>query len=265
MPQLHRARVVAIGNESDMLRLNRALLSNMNSLPRQEEGPAPSLGQLYELVQQTARREGDPYSGFLYPMVNPAPYGSADAPTCRYTMRREDCGLYTACFAYESEKPFQPEDWLQLHQQCNCIPVLALRASWDFALDKGMMIFTGGRVREDWNRMAECWLWLIHQYEFGYPPEEAVERLKKLEPTLNREDCDLSVAQLLQCCADNLRCLAGTEDITHESLADAQEKKDIPRLFAMIRRLGETVLWETERNARWLACLEAVQKAWAEA
>ena len=27
---------------------------------------------------------------------------------------------------------------------------------------------------------------------------------------------------------------------------------------------GETALWETEHNARWLACLEAVQEAWQE-
>lgn len=265
MPQLYRARVVAIGNESDMLRLNRALLSNMNALPRQEEGPAPTLEQLYALVQQTARREGDPYSGFLYPMVNPAPYGSAEAPTCRYTLRKEGCGLYTACFAFESEKAFQGEDWLQLHQQCGCIPMLALRASWDFALDKGMVVFSGGRIREDWNRMAECWLWLIHQYEQGYPPEEAVERLKKLEATLRREDCDLSIDQLLQNCADNLRHLGNAADITRESLAAAQEQKDVSRLFGMIVRLGETALWETEHNARWLACLEAVYRAWIQA
>lgn len=265
MPQLHRARVVAIGNENDMLRLNRALLSNMNALPRQEEGPAPALEQLYNMVQQTARREGDPYSGFLYPMVNPASYGSANAPTCRYTLRKENCGLYTACFAYESEAAFQSEDWLQLHLQCSSIPMLALRASWDFALDKGMMVFSGGRIREDWNRMAECWLWLIHQYEFGYPPEEAVERLKKLDVTLQREDCDLSIAQLLQSCADNLRRIGSAAEIGRESLAAAQEQKDFSRLFGLIVRLGETALWETEHNARWLACIEAVQQAWEQA
>lgn len=264
MPQLHRARVAAIGTEGDMLRLNRALLSNMNALP-QQEGPAPTLSQLYALVQQTARREGDPHSSFLYPMVNMSPYGSAHAPTCRYTLRKESCGLYTACFAYESESAFQGEDWLQLHLQCGRIPMLAIRASWDFALGKGLVVFSGGHLRENWERMGECWLWLIHQYEYGYPPEEAVERLHKLETTLRQEDFDQSIAQLLQSCADNLRRLGDTQDITRESLAATQEQKDLPRLFGMIIRIGESALWETEHNARWLACLEAVQKAWAKA
>lgn len=265
MPQLHRARAVAIGNEGDMLRLNRALLRSMNALPQQEDGPQPTLNQLCGLVQQAARREGDPYSGFLYPMVNPTPYGSAKAPTCRYTLRKEPCGLYTACFAYESEKPFQPEDWLQLHLQCGRIPMLALHASWDFALDKGLAVFSGGSLQESWERMGECWLWLIHQYEFGYPPEEAVERLRKLEVTLRREDYDQSITQLLQSCSGNLRRLGDTADITRESLSAAQEQRDTSRLFGMICRIGEGALWETEHNARWLACLEAVQQAWAQA
>lgn len=264
MPNLHRARVVAIGTEADMLRLNRALLKNMDALEDIQDGPAPTLEELYQQVQKTAQYEGAQDSTFLYDMIVPSPYGDAEDESCRYTLRKEACGLYTACFAYEGETAFQPEDWLSLHTQCGRIPMLALRASWDFALDKGMVIISGGHIHDNWDRMAESWLWLLHQYEFGYPPEEAVERLKKLETTLEREDFDMSIGELLESCVENLEYLGDTSDITHESLIAARDAKDFTLLFEMIARIGETALWETEHNARWLACLESVQEAWQE-
>lgn len=265
MPNLHRARVVAIGTEADMIRLNRALLNNLDALEEPEDSPAPTLEELYHQVQHTAQYEGSQDSTFLYSMIAANPFGDAEDESCRYIMRKEPCGLYTACFAYEGETAFQAEDWLALHMQCGRLPMLALRASWDFALDKGMVIISGGHIHDNWDRMAESWLWLLHQYEFGYPPEEAVARLKKLEATLEREDFDMSIAELLESCVENLEYLGNTSDITHESLLDARDQKDFALLFEMIARIGETALWETEHNARWIACLEAVQEAWQEA
>ncbi|MBE5804001.1 MAG: hypothetical protein E7316_05755 [Clostridiales bacterium] len=264
MPNLHRARVVAIGTEADMIRLNRTLLRNMDCLEEPEDGPALTLEELYRQVRHNAQYEGAQDSSFLYDMIALSPFGDAEDESCRYVLRQESCGLYTACFAYEGETSFQPEDWLSLHMQCGRIPMLALRASWDFALDKGMVIISGGRIHDNWDRMAESWLWLLHQYEFGYPPEEAVARLAKLEVTLEREDFDMSIAELLESCVENLEYLGDTSDITQESLVAARDEKDFALLFEMIARIGETALWETEHNARWLACLEAVQQAWQE-
>lgn len=264
MSSLHRSRVVAIGTEADMIRLNRALLRNQGWLEENEEGHEMSLEELYAKVHELAQYEGAQESTFLYDMITGAPFGDATDESCRYVMRRESCGLYTACFSYEGDTPFQPEDWMDLHRHSNMMPMLVLRAAWDFALDKGMLIISAGRVLDNWDRMAETWLWLIHQYEFGYPPEEAVERLRKLSVTMEREDFDLSIGELLSSCIDNLKDLADTSDITPESLLDAREKRDYTGLFEMIARVGETALWETEHNARWIACLEATLAAWKE-
>ena len=122
MPNLHRARVVAIGTEADMLRLNRALLHNMDALEDIEDGPAPTLEEIYQQVHKTAQYEGAQDSTFLYDMIAVTPYGDAEDESCRYTMRKEPCGLYTACFAYEGETAFQVEDWLRLHVQCGRLP-----------------------------------------------------------------------------------------------------------------------------------------------
>ena len=91
-----------------------------------------------------------------------------------------------------------------------------------------------------------------------------MERLAKLEKTLEREDFDMSISELLESCVENLEYLGDTSDITAESLQAAKEQQDFDLLFEMIARIGETALWETEHNARWIACLEAVQEAWQE-
>ena len=264
MASLYRARVTAVGTDEDMLRLNRCLLQACDHLQEPEDGPEPGLEELYHQVHRLARWEGTEDSGFLYDMVSPLPFGQADSSTCRYIMRREPCGLWTATFAYDSDTPFQPEDWLNLHRRCDRLPMLALRAGWDFARDKGLMIFTGGQALENWDRMAECWLWLLHQYEYGYPPEEAVERLCKLEATLEREDFDLSIAQLLEACVENLQQLGQAADVTAEGLDAARKARDFQGLFEQEARLAECALWETEHSARWIACLESVQRAWQE-
>lgn len=265
MASLHRARVVAIGTEADMIRLNRALLKTQDWLEEPEDGPELTLEEIYQQVHSRAQYEGAQDSTFLYDMITAMPFGDASDESCRYVMRKEPCGLYTACFAYEGDTAFQAEDWLSLHNRCAHIPMLALRAGWDFAQDKGLVIISGGRIHDNWDRMAESWLWLLHHYEYGYPPEEAVERLQKLAATLEREDFDMSIGELLESCIENLEYLGDTSDITADSLLAAREAKDYTGLFEMIARVGETALWETEHNARWIACLEAVMQAWQEA
>ena len=99
MASLYRARVTAVGTDEDMLRLNRCLLPTCNRLQEPEEGPEPGLEKLYHQVHRLARWEGTEDSGFLYDMVSPMPFGGADSSTCRYIMRREPCGLWTATFA----------------------------------------------------------------------------------------------------------------------------------------------------------------------
>lgn len=269
MAKLFRTRVVAVGTEADMLRLNRALLDNLDIIDDDDDDegvatpPPATLEEIYAQLREYARYEGGQDDSFLYGMITTTPFGEADEGSCRYVLQKQPCGLWTASFAYESSStPFQPEDWLRLHQKCDRIPMLALRAGWDFGLDKGMTLITGGRVHDDWDRMAESWLWLMHQYEFGYPPEEAVQRLRKLEVTFEREDFDMSVEELLDSCIENLQQLGDTEDISPDALQQLWRNREFAELFTMMARVAETALWETEHNARWIACLEAVRDAW---
>lgn len=263
MAGLFRSRVTAIGTEEDMLRLNRMLLRNHGcEEDNPDDAPPLTLEGMVEKIRQLAQWEGAGEDGFLYEMVTPRPYGEADPAESRYILRREACGLWTASFVYEGAEPFQPEDWLSLHTRCGRIPMLALHASWDFAQAKGLTIFTGGQTLENWDRMAECWLWLIAQYECGYPPEEAVRRLEKLNVTLEREDFDLSMEELLESCMDNLRRVEDVSDVTAETLAATARAKDFMALFEMQARVAETALWETEHNAKWLANLEVILDAW---
>ena len=175
MATLTRVRLCAVGTEDDMMTLCRALLDNCQWLDDDtEDRPPLDLPGLIAQVNHHAQMEGGDDCTFYYGMVTPHPYGDALVDTCRMKIARHPAGLWTALFAYDSETAFQPEDWLRLHRQCRGVPMLALHADWDFGLEKGMKIFTGGRVGDDWSRMGETWLWLLAQYEVGYPPEEAI-------------------------------------------------------------------------------------------
>ena len=145
MATMHRARVVAIGEEKDMLQLCRVMLHNCGE-EEPEEGPPLKLEELLAQIQRRAQEEGGPGCGFYYGMVSPLHYGQAEADTCRMRLRQEPCGLWTATFAYDSDEAFQQEDWLRLHNACDRLPMLALRASWDFARAKGMLIYSGGHI-----------------------------------------------------------------------------------------------------------------------
>lgn len=280
-----RSRVCAFGSEAEMKTLCRALLENRGWLPESEQvesgqaeasllpgqqpdEPELTLAQLVELVQHHSRKEGGEACTFFYDMVGEHPYGAALAVVCRFEVTKHPSGLWLACFSYGGDTPFQPEDWQRLHRQCKGLPMLAMYADWDFGLEKGMKIFAGGKTRDDWSRMAEVWLWLMAEYEVGYPPEEAVERLRKLRETLNREDFDMTIGEMLAACIDNLQELG--EETADPAALQAQmqhcrEVKDYTELFRIYLRIAETALWETAHNHRWIACLESVREAWVDA
>lgn len=265
MASLHRARVCAVGSQEDMIRLCSMLLDNCGVLPDEEDRAPFTLEEVYGLVQEYTREHETELDGFAYNMISPIRYGNAESGTCRLNIREESCGLWTACFAYDSTCEFQPHEWLDLHKRCGGLLMVAQRASWDFGLDKGELIFTGGSLMDNWNGMNECWLWLIPQYECGFPPEEAVSRLAKLSKTLEREESDMTVAELLKSCMDNLTAIAmEVEDgvAVRESLDACLARRDFAGLLETQHMVAESVLWEVEHNAKWLACLETVLTAW---
>ena len=269
MATLNRARVCTIGTQEDMIRLCRTLLDNCQWFDEPEDDkPDLSLEALLALIAKHARLDGTDESTFCYPMIGLRTYGDAIAATCRLTIRRHPCGLFLALFAYDSETPFQHEDWLNLHRQMKMLPMMALYANDDFGLEKGMKIFAGGRVGDDWDRMGEAFLYLIAGYEEGFPPEEAIARLRKLRKTLEREDFDLTIGGILRGCMENLESLQ--EDVSDaEALsADMQtfrQEKDYESLFHLYLRLIEAELWDIQHVDRHLACLEAVYDAWIDA
>ena len=269
MPTINRARICTLGTQEDMIRLCRTLLDNCQWFDEPEDDkPDLTLEQLTALIAKHARLEGGDESTFCYPMVSAHPYGDAMSATCRMTIRRHPTGLYLALFAYDSETPFQHEDWLALHRQVKLLPMMALYANDDFGLEKGMKIFAGGRVGDDWDRMGETFLYLIAGYEEGYPPEESVSRLRKLRRTLEKEDFDLSIGALLRSCMENLTEL--NEDVSDPEalLADMQQlrqEKDYESLFHLYLRLIEAELWDIQHVDRHLACLEAAYDAWVDA
>lgn len=271
MATLHRTRVVALGSEEDMIRLCQVML--MNSTWTEDEEDVQSrlrmpLAELQQRVKTYAQQEGGVGCEFCYGMLGSRLYGQADPLSCRLTIRQEACGLWTAAFACDSDEPFQQEDWLQLHMRCGRLPMLALRASEDFARARGMLIFTGGHVVENWEHMDECWLYLMRRYECGLPPEEAVEDLRRLENVLMQEDSELTIAELLEICKAHLQDVAdhtADPDMLRAMMAQCRENKDYEGLFVLQCRIAEAALWETDHNSLWLANLTAVAEAWEQA
>ena len=269
MATLNRARVCTLGTQEDMIRLCRLMLDHCQWFDEEEaDQPDLTLEQLLALIGKFSRQEGSEDCGFYYPMITAHPYGDAVASTCRLEIRRHSTGLYLALFSYDSETPFQHEDWLALHREIKMLPMMALYANDDFGLEKGMKLFVGGRVGDDWDRMGEAFLYLIANYEEGYPPEEAVTRLRKLRKSLEREDFDMTIGGILRGCMENLESLQ--EDVSDaEALsADMQtfrQEKDYESLFHLYLRLIEAELWDIQHVDRHLACLEAVYDAWVDA
>ncbi len=261
-----RSRVCAVGGEEDMRVLCRTLLENRGWLPMPAEGEPPlTLEQLMALVRRHARKEGGESCTFFYDMVAPHPYGAALASVCQLEVRRHPCGVWTACFSYGGDTPFQAEDWLSFHRQCGNVPMLAMYANWDFGLEKGMKRFVGGKAGDDWSCMGETWMWLMAEYEDGYPPEESVLRLEKLQRTLEREDFDMTIDELLTACIDRLTAI--DRDTADAAALTAQmhrcrQEKDFTGLLRLYLRVAESVLWETGHVDRWLANLTADRHAW---
>ena len=85
---------------------------------------------------------------------------------------------------------------------------------------------------------------------------------------MEREEFDLTIAELLQSCIDNLEDLAAhtsQPEMLAGLMRQCREEKDYEGLFMVQCRIAETVLWESEHHDRWVACLEAVREAWIEA
>ena len=269
MATLNRARVCTLGTQEDMIRLCRLLLDHCQWFDEEEaDKPDLTLEQLIALIGKFSRQEGSEDSGFYYPMITAHPYGDAVASTCRMEIRRHPTGLYLALFAYDSETPFQHEDWLALHREMKMLPMMALYANDDFGLEKGMKIVAGGHMGDDWDRMGEAFMYLIAGYEEGYPPEEAVARLRKLRKTLEKEDFDLTIGGMLRGCLENLEALAEDVSDAEAVAADMQsmrQEKDFEGLFHLYLRLIEAELWDIQHVDRHLACLEAVYDAWVDA
>ena len=269
MANLNRARVCTLGTQEDMIRLCRTLLDNCQWFDEPEDNqPTLTLEQLTALIAKHARMEGTDESTFFYPMVTSHPYGDAITATCRLSIRKHPAGLYLALFTYDSETAFQPEDWVSLHRQVKMLPMMALYANDDFGLEKGKKLFVGGRVGDDWDLMGEAFLYLIANYEEGYPPEEAVARLRKLRKTLEKEDFDMSIGALLESCIDNLSelesCTCDVSALT-EDMQQMRAEKDFEGLFNLYLSLIEAELWDIQHVDRHLACLQATYDAWVEA
>lgn len=259
MARTHYVRVAAVGSEADMRGLCQAMLKNAGY----EDEISGGLDALTEAVRRMAAEEGGPECGFLYEMVTRRAYGDAEENTCRFTVRQEKCGLWTALFSYESQTPFQPEDWLRLHGQCNRLPMLVLRACDDFDRDKGLLVLSGGYAHEEWSHMEECWLWLATRYGDG-DPEGTVRRLTRLARLLEDEDEELTVPELLERCErllTSLRERMSDAEELREHLARATEQRDYQTLFALQCLVAQAALWDAENAQHWLACLEKLKGA----
>lgn len=265
MAELHRARACMVGGEDDMYAVLRAMLRACGEWNDDEEAPPMKMEDMLRAIRRVSKLENGDEDGFVYEMVCPAPYGSAEGSTTRFEVTQHPCGLWTALFCWDSYQPFQPEDWLSLHRRSGRVPVVALYASHAFALEKGAALLSNEQMLDSWDTMNELWLWLIARYECGYPPEEAVARLKKLQVTMEQEGCEVTVEELLESCEDNLRELGrAVEDQAQlaAALEEAARAGNWREYLACEIHVAESALWETEHNQKWLAQLEAVRAAW---
>lgn len=265
---IHRARVVAIGTEEDMTNLCRTLLANCDMLETPDDRPPYSLEELLEQIYRESAALGEGEKGFYYGMTAFQSDGDAVEGSCHLDIKCHETGMWMASFRYESETPFQREDWLYLHEHAGRVPMLSIHACEEFAADKGMTIFSGGQVMDDWSLMGEIWLWLMRQYEVGNPPEEAVKALEQVERIMQESDFDQTMPELLQGCIDHLRDIAAhtaQPEALSELMDICREKKDFQGLFMVQCRIAETLLWDMARQDLWLANLESTLHAWQEA
>lgn len=264
MATLHRCKAVLIGNQEDMLRLNRVLLENVDEYEEPEDRAPYTLDEMYQRVQEHAAWE-EADATFLYSMIRTGAYGTGEPGTGRYTMTMVDDDLYAAVFSYDSTTSFQPEDWLALHGHTGRIPMFIIHADENFALDKGYLTISNGRVNETWMLMAESWLWLIDQYEAGLTPEEIPARLRRLHDAMEVEDWDQSIPELLAACGENLEAIREYPEVTAAEIAQKREARDFAGMFELLAMLADTFLWDSARAEKYLACLELDVQVWQEA
>jgi len=200
-------------------------------------------------------------STFEYDMIAPMTFGTA-LPGGSFTLREADDDLWIAEFRYESISPLQSEDWLRLHRDAGRIPMFAIYAAEDFGLEKGGARFIGGRAEEVWELMAESWFWLFREYCAGLTPEDLLPSLRSVEQALLREDWDQSVEEVIDACIEHLEYAAGGCGITGEMLRSCRESKDYPGLWALQCQLADSVLWQADRSAKYLACLRHDADVW---
>ena len=263
MATLHRTRLVAIGCEEDMQRLCRVMLENVDRYEEPEDRRPYTLEELYDQVRKCAAWEESDSCSFLYNMVTPGAYGSSEAGTGRFELCMFEPDLWAAAFTYDSTSLFQAEDWVALHKRCNRMPLFCIHADENFALAKGYLTISNGMVNETWALMAESWLWLLDQYETGYPPEEILPRLEHLQSVMEQEDWDQTVEELLASCEENLMMIREYPPVTAEAMQQQRESRDFAGLFEMQAQLADTLLWDSARSTKYLACLEAAAEAWA--
>ena len=265
MSNLYRTRVCAVGSEADICRLLKRMLVNFGVYVEPEDRSPYSREELEEWVRREAYENGGQGDTFLYEMISPLCYGDAEPGTLRFSVSEHSSGRWTACFAYDSLHSFQPHEWLDLHMHTGGMLMSALRASGDFLLDKGEVIFSGGSVMDNWNQMTECWLFLIDQYECGLPPEDAVRRLKKLEKIMQDEEYVAGIEEVLLSCEHLIRSLLLTEEdgpALKAAIEACAAEKNYGRLYELEYAVVESVLWEVQHNKKYLACLETVLDAW---
>ena len=256
MGRKYFVRVAAVGTENDMRRLCQAMLRNAGW----DEALPASIDGLTDALRRYASEEAGPKCEFIYEMITTRAYGDAEEDSCRFAIRQEPCGLWTALFAYESSSAFQPEDWLRLHIQCDRLPMLILRACDDFDREKGLLVLSGGYMQEEWSHMEECWLWLVTRYGDG-DQEHAVRQLNRLARLLEDEEDELTVPDLLEDCGHFLgRLRANVADAgeLRELLAQAVQNRDYQTLFQLQCRLAQAALWEADRAEHWQQCLESL-------
>ena len=265
MAVLHRARACIIANDATMHAMLRRML--LNCAYFDEYDIPETLEMLKEQVQLHAKEDGGTGDTFLYEMISPRRYADAEPGTCRLDFLTHPGNLMTACFSYDSAQEFQVHDWLDLHNRIGQPMTVILHASEDFSLDKGEIILAQGHAQENWDTICETWLWLMEQYECGLPPAEGISRLKQLQKTLEDEEYDTDIPQLLSSCLTYLKSLClSTED--KEGLGRALEQSLQEQQFGKRMELEylicESALWETQHLAKWEATLSALQQAWKE-
>lgn len=258
---LYRNRLCLVGSQQDIYRLFCVMLDNSGYLDMPEDAPPASFESLLGQILEHTREDGDVNDTFLYTMVSRHRFGTAEEGTCRMQVVHHPCGLYTACFTYDSVNALQTHEWLDLHNRCGQPLIVAQRAAQDFTLDKGEVIITGGQVLDNWDNMCECWIWLMERYGYGLPPDEAVEHFRQLDDILTKEEYDLDIVSLLRSCRSNLEAISmnvSDQEALKTALAASLARQDPVRLSELHYALAESVLWETEHNARWFATLDAV-------